>query len=109
MARSRETLAATTRQTSGLVGRVVEHRDLQPVSRVVDRAGGLDDPFRHVGLVVHGQLHGDRRERLEGLGRGGLVHVATVSQKEPDDPVPVGPVGADLRSSALAAKNSAAR
>ena len=38
----------------GVVVRVVEHLDLQPVARVVEDGAGIHQPFNHVALVVDG-------------------------------------------------------
>ncbi len=44
-----------------LVGRVVEHLDLQLAGRIVERDGSGHQPFGHIQLVEDGQLHGHRR------------------------------------------------
>jgi hypothetical protein len=46
----------------GLVGRVVEHLDLEAITRIVERADGFDDATAHVELVVDRDLHRDHRE-----------------------------------------------
>ena len=44
-----------------LVGRIVQHLNLEQLARVVDARDRLDQPVRHVHLVVERQLDGDRR------------------------------------------------
>ncbi len=56
---------ATIRHAPGLVGRVVEDLDLQPVARIVQRADRVDQPLGHVHLVVERQLHGQPRQPVE--------------------------------------------
>ena len=48
-----------------LVGRVVEHLDLEEIARVVDLRDGVDEPLRHVHLVEDRQLDRDARQLLE--------------------------------------------
>ena len=48
-----------------LVGRVVEHLDLEQLARVVDLADRVDQPVRDVHLVVDRQLDGDARQHVE--------------------------------------------
>ncbi len=43
----------------GLVVRIVEQLDLQPLARPLDRAHGIDDPLSDVPLVVDRDLHTD--------------------------------------------------
>ena len=54
-----------------LVGRVVEHLNLEQLARVVDLAHRVDQPIRHIHLVVERQLDRDDRQRIDsgpGLG-----------------------------------------
>ena len=62
-------------QLDGLVGRVVEHLDLQPVARIVDTAHGLDQPLRDVLFVEDRQLDGDDRP-ARGIGYIGRLRRA---------------------------------
>ena len=48
----------------GLVGRVVEHLDFEPLARVLDAADRVDQAVRHVHLVVERQLDRDDRQRI---------------------------------------------
>src|SRR5450432_3894013 len=43
---------------AGLVGRVVQHLDLEPVAWVADGSHGVEQPFHHVHLIEEGELHG---------------------------------------------------
>ena len=52
-----------------LVGRVVEHLDLEQLARVVDAADRVDQPVGDVHLVVERQLDRDDRQRSSGAGR----------------------------------------
>ena len=56
---------ASSAMLARLVGRVVEHLDLEPLARVVDRADGVDQPVDDVHLVVDRQLDRDDRQRVE--------------------------------------------
>ena len=49
----------------GLVGRVVEHLDLEQLARVFDLADRVDQPIDDVHLVVERELDGDDRKRIE--------------------------------------------
>ena len=53
-----------------LVGRVVEHLDLEQLARVVDAADRVDQPIGDVHLVVERQLDRDDRQRDRARGRG---------------------------------------
>ena len=68
----------------GVVGGVVEHLDLEPVERVVEQAGGVDDPLGDHVLVVHRQLDGDARELASkcALGLVGVVLVLAIEVKQ---------------------------
>ena len=50
---------------AGLVGRVVEHLDLELLARVVDGADRVHEPVDHVHLVEDRQLDGDDRQLVE--------------------------------------------
>ena len=54
-------------QRHGGIGRIVEHLNVQAVSRVVEGGGGINHAFHHVLLVVERQLH----RHAGPLGRGG--------------------------------------
>ena len=56
---------------AGVVGRVVEHLDLEPLARVLECAGRGDQPLDHAPLVVDRQLDGEERQRCGEGGRGG--------------------------------------
>ena len=62
--------AATSRR---LVGRVVQHLDLQLVVRIIHGADGLHQAVDHELLVEDGQLHRDPRQFIEVPGRVGIV------------------------------------
>jgi len=51
------------RALAGVVGRVVEHLDLEAAGRVVERRRGADQPLDDVALVVDRELDGDHRPR----------------------------------------------
>jgi hypothetical protein len=53
------------RDVRRFVGRVVQHLDLEPVTRILDAAHGLDQPVDHVHLVVERQLNRHQRQRVE--------------------------------------------
>ena len=55
----------------GLVGRVVQHLDLELVARILHGADRLDQPVDDELLVEDGQLHGDPRQLVEVPGRVG--------------------------------------
>ena len=75
---------------AGLVGGVVQHLDLQEIARVVDPADGVDQPIRHVHLVIDGELDGDRRKGVERAGRDRLP--VLVLHVEVHQVIPVPPV-----------------
>ncbi|OFV87115.1 MAG: hypothetical protein A3D93_06030 [Acidobacteria bacterium RIFCSPHIGHO2_12_FULL_67_30] len=74
----------------GVVGRIVEHLDLQAVARVVERRHRVNQALDDVLLVVERQLYGYHRP-LGGLGRDGRLPVG-VFLVEIDHPVAVQPV-----------------
>ena len=47
------------------VGGIVQHLDVEPASRVVERADRVDHPFHDIHLVVRRDLNGDPRQLLE--------------------------------------------
>ena len=49
----------------GLVGRVVQHLDLEPLARVLDLTDRVDQPIDHVHFVVERQLDGDHGQLVE--------------------------------------------
>ena len=51
------------RHAARLVGGVVEDLDFEQLARVVELADGVDQPVRHVHLVVDRELDGDDRQR----------------------------------------------
>ncbi len=76
------------RERACLVGRVVEHLDLEQLLRVADAAHRVQQPVHHVHLVEDGELDRDRRKALrEGNGEGAASPVPEV---EPHHEVPVG-------------------
>ena len=57
--------------STGLVGGVVEHLDLEKVLRVVERRDGVDQPLHDVDFVVDRELDGDaRKDGRSPAGRG---------------------------------------
>ncbi len=62
----------------GLVGRVVQHLDLELVLRVLHGADGLDQAVDDELLVEDGQLDGDAGELVEVPGRIGVVVLAVL-------------------------------
>jgi hypothetical protein len=50
------------RDFCGIVSRVVEELNLQPVLRVIKSANGLQEPANHIALIVDRELNGDPRE-----------------------------------------------
>jgi hypothetical protein len=65
--------AAPPRDRGRVVGRVVEHLDLEPLPGIVDRACRLDHPLGHPPLVVHRELDGHRRQVAVAVGRHGAA------------------------------------
>jgi hypothetical protein len=76
--------------TLGLVGRVVEHLDLQQLARIIDGAHRLDQPVGDVHLVVERKLDRDRRKRIQ--RRTGLRLPIAVAHVQVDQVIPVPPV-----------------
>ena len=68
-----EAATASSAILCGLVGRIVEHLDLEPVARVVDATDGVDQAIGDVHLVVQRQLDGDDRRRIERDGRNRIL------------------------------------
>ena len=66
-----------------LVGRVVEHLDLEAIVRVADLGDGVEQPLDDVHLVEQRQLHGHGRQIGEGPDRArSLVAVAIVEKDQ---------------------------
>ena len=74
----------------GVVGAVVQNLDLQLVQRVVDLAGGADNPGGDRVLVVHRELDRHPREVLEAVF--GLIPVVAVLEVQVHQDVAVEPV-----------------
>ena len=53
-----------------IVGRVVQYLDLEPLRRVVESGGRVDQPPDDVAFIVHRQLNGDTRRLLDCRGPG---------------------------------------
>ena len=51
-----------------LVGRVVEHLNLEPVARIIEAADRVDQPIGDIHLVVDRQLNSDDRKRVKWSG-----------------------------------------
>ena len=67
-------------ETGRVVGRIVEHLDLQAAGRVVQGAGGPDEPLDDVALVVDRELDGHVRQRIEPLGGARAVSPVPVEE-----------------------------
>ena len=78
------------RHNARLVGRVVQHLDLEQLARVVELADGVDQPVRHVHLVVDRKLDGDLRQPLEAQPADGMT--VLVLHVQVDQVIPVPPV-----------------
>ena len=72
----------------GVVGRIVEHLDLQKVLGILDLGDFVDQPLDHVALVVNRQLDGDRRQLIE-MPMGRRRGVFAVLEIRADDVVTV--------------------
>ncbi len=75
------------RDAAGLVGRVVEHLDFEPLTRILDTAHRVDQAVRHVHLVVERQLDRDDRQRVR--QRAGLRLPVLVPHVEIHEVIPV--------------------
>ena len=70
------------------VGGVVEHLNLEELARILQPADGIDQPIRHVHLVVDRELNRDWRERLERPGGSRLLSLVLHVQVHQVVPVP---------------------
>ena len=52
-------LDAIARNLLRLVGRIVEHLNVEQLARIIESRDGFDQPLDHVALVVDRQLHGN--------------------------------------------------
>jgi hypothetical protein len=77
----------------GLIGRVVEHLDLEAVPRVIDAADRLHQPLDDVHLVVNRELDRDDGQFLEPSRRH--RHLVLVLHVDVDKVVAVPPVGGE--------------
>ncbi len=57
------------RQLHGLIVRVVQDLDLQPIAWIIEGADRIDEALDHAALVVNRELHGDRRPGRRPTGR----------------------------------------
>ena len=71
IAQRRIALDQSASDVDGLVGRIVEHLDVQLFPRIFQLADRLQQPLDHILLVENRQLHGYPRQVLE--IRGGSV------------------------------------
>ena len=77
------------RHNARLVGGVVQHLDFEQLARIVELADGVDQPVRHVHLVVDRKLDRDLRQPFQARRHGMTVLVLHV---QVDQVIPVPPV-----------------
>ena len=73
-------LGLSQRYIHSLIRRVVENLYLEEVPWIVETSDRVDEALHDVHLVEDGQLHGDRRERLE-LPNGSRLAVAALRNR----------------------------
>ena len=74
--------------TARFVGGVVQHLNLEQLARILQPADGVDQPIRHVHLVVDRELNRDRRERRQRPGGDRLLSFVLHVQVHKVVPVP---------------------
>ena len=82
---------ARGRQLPGVVGRIVQHLDLEKLLRVIDLADRFEQPLDHIDFIEDRQLHRHFRQLLEMARR----HHSSlpVLQEKVDNDVPMNSVG----------------
>ena len=80
------------RDGAGVIGRIVEHLDLEAAPRIVERRRGIDESLGDEALVVHRELDRDRREHVLGETVDRFRKLTTVAEVVAQKGRPVTPV-----------------
>ncbi len=75
-----------------IIGRVIQHLNVEPLARIVERADAVDQPLDHIALVINRQLDGDLRPRARGSYRRCGCCPFVIAEIEIQNPAAVQPV-----------------